>query len=335
MAGTERMMLEAEVQEKQEEFIRRERVYKMRTKELRDELASLKAEHSRWIEEDDKMKSLQGIHQEILENVERLQKETARVAQKQERDMLEVFRGRLRDVRLELEKEMAKKDDGAGAWIEKSRRLELDVDKERERADKYDRANQTLIRENARLKQLYDTQKDDKAFLMKQLAAVKRENKRVRQILDDKKAVVRDGADRNGAAAPPLPAAPAQLRAATRSTTGVDDTAFYYRDMIKNLNKILSVERKHVEQVEKAHAEWRKNRTPLEISLREAVSQVASVSFPSTQGTLDPSVLSQFTEADREKAIDLWLSRDGVIDSLYSSFDQDKEKSAAFRRPLG
>jgi hypothetical protein len=42
----------------------------------------------------------------------------------------------------ELEKEKAKADDGAAAWIERARQLEVEVDKEKDRADKLDRVNQ-------------------------------------------------------------------------------------------------------------------------------------------------------------------------------------------------
>ena len=48
--------------------------------------------------------------------------------QEQERDLLRAFRARLFDVQTELEKEKSKKDDGAGAWIEKSRQLEAEVE---------------------------------------------------------------------------------------------------------------------------------------------------------------------------------------------------------------
>jgi hypothetical protein len=63
----------------------------------------------------------------ILDNVELVQERTARILQDQERDLLRAFRARLFDVQTELEKEKSKKDDGAGAWIEKSRQLESEV----------------------------------------------------------------------------------------------------------------------------------------------------------------------------------------------------------------
>ena len=46
------------------------------------------------------------------------------------------------DVQTELEKEKSKTDDGATAWIDRSRQLEQEVDREKDRADRLDRINQ-------------------------------------------------------------------------------------------------------------------------------------------------------------------------------------------------
>lgn len=72
-----------------------------------------------------KMQKLKAVQGKILENVELVQERTSRVLQEQERDLLRAFRARLFDVQTELEKEKSKKDDGAGAWIERSRQLEV------------------------------------------------------------------------------------------------------------------------------------------------------------------------------------------------------------------
>ena len=57
-----------------------------------------------------------------------VQNRTARLVQEQERDLLTAFRARLLDVQAELQKEKSKKDDGAAAWIDRSRQLELEED---------------------------------------------------------------------------------------------------------------------------------------------------------------------------------------------------------------
>jgi hypothetical protein len=115
---------------------------------------------------------------QILSNVERVQERTGKILQEQERDLLRAFRARLFDVQTELEKEKNKTDDGASAWIEKSRQLEAEVDWAKEMADRLDRVNQSMGRENARLKAQFKTQEDDREFLIRQLVAVKKDNAR-------------------------------------------------------------------------------------------------------------------------------------------------------------
>jgi hypothetical protein len=70
--------------------------------------------------------------------------------QEQERDLLRDFRARLFDVQTELEKEKSKKDDGAIAWIERSRQLESEVEWAKEVADRLERVNQSLLQVNAK-----------------------------------------------------------------------------------------------------------------------------------------------------------------------------------------
>lgn len=105
-------------------------------------------------------------------------------ATEQERDLLRAFRARLFDVQTELEQERSKSDDGASVWIEKNRQLEKDLDWAKEMADRLERVNQALTRENARLKTEFKTQEDDREFLIRQLVAAKKDNARLRQELE-------------------------------------------------------------------------------------------------------------------------------------------------------
>lgn len=329
--------LENELKRKQEDFSRREHAYKLRVKELTQELDNLKAEHTKWMHADPKMCELKKMHQEIVQNVGRLQAHTVKLVQEQERDLLHAFRSRLFDVRRELERERAKKDDGASAWIERSRKLELDVDQERERADKLDRINHSLNQENSRLKQQFEMQEDDRRFVEKQLHAVKAENGRMRLVVESKKAELMEAEASSTSRLPALhdgDNAPPDVELSTPIQPKLfgkhSDAA--YRDMIKKLNNTLHLERKHAEQVKRAHKDWLDHRTPLEVLLRKAVAVIALDvekrtpqrttrsgwrRTPVPQAALNPVILSQFTHADREKAIELWLSYDGVLDALY------------------
>jgi len=68
----------------------------------------------------------------------------------------------LYSVQEELETEKNKTDDGASAWIDKSKQLESEVEWTKEMADRLDRLNQSLTRENQRLKIQFSTQENDR-----------------------------------------------------------------------------------------------------------------------------------------------------------------------------
>lgn len=73
----------------------------------------------------------------------------------------------------ELEREKSRKDSGDSAWIERTRQTEAELDWAKEMADRLDRVNQGLSRENMRLKSQFKSQEDDRKFLIRQLVAVK------------------------------------------------------------------------------------------------------------------------------------------------------------------
>lgn len=172
--------LEKDLERRQESYITRERAYKVRIDELEEELASQRENKIGWMKSDTKISKLKAMHSQILNNVELVQDRTARILQEQERDLLRAFRARLFDVQAELEKEKNKKDDGASAWIEKSRQLEAEVEWAKEVADRLERVNQTLLQENNRLKSQFTSQEEDRNFLIKQLVSVKKDNARLR-----------------------------------------------------------------------------------------------------------------------------------------------------------
>ncbi|KAL3671134.1 hypothetical protein V7S43_004316 [Phytophthora oleae] len=57
-----------------------------------------------------------------------------------------------------------------------SKQLETEVEWTKEVADRLDRSNQSLTRENQRLKTQFSTKENDREFLVKQLVTVKKDN---------------------------------------------------------------------------------------------------------------------------------------------------------------
>jgi hypothetical protein len=169
---------------RQESYVRRERQYKVRIGELEAQLSDSRAKKSKQSALDASMDRIRQLHRSILDSVGQVQDRTAKILQEQEKDLLRAFRARLYSVQEELESEKNKTDDGASAWIEKSKQLETEVEWTKELADRLDRLNQSLTRENQRLKTQFSTQESDREFLVKQLVGVKKDNVTLRNEYD-------------------------------------------------------------------------------------------------------------------------------------------------------
>uniref|UniRef100_K3X1U5 Cilia- and flagella-associated protein 157 n=1 Tax=Globisporangium ultimum (strain ATCC 200006 / CBS 805.95 / DAOM BR144) TaxID=431595 RepID=K3X1U5_GLOUD len=172
--------LQEELNRRQESYVRRERQYKVRISELEAQLSESRAKKGKEGSLDASMEEIRQMHRNIIESVDQVQDRTSKILQEQEKDLLRAFRARLYSVQEELESEKNKTDDGASAWIEKSKQLETEVEWTKELADRLDRLNQSLTRENQRLKTQFTTQENDREFLVKQLVSVKKDNVRLR-----------------------------------------------------------------------------------------------------------------------------------------------------------
>lgn len=172
--------LEEDVERRQQSYVHRERAYKARIEELEDEVKALKQNRKGWMKNDAKIVKLQHMQGQILNNIELVQDRTARILQEQERDLLKAFRARLYDVQTELEKEKSRKDDGAGAWIDRCNALTAELERTKAIADRLERVNQALGQEKDRLKSEFTSQEEDRNYLVTQLVTVKKENARIR-----------------------------------------------------------------------------------------------------------------------------------------------------------
>ena len=338
--------LEKDLERRQESYVARERAYKTRIEELEEELKFQRQEKTGWMKSDTKMGKLKSMQGQIMKNVELVQDRTSRVLQEQERDLLRAFRARLFDVQTELEKEKSKKEDGAGAWIERCRKLEAEVEWAKEVADRLERVNQTLMTENTRLKSQFASQEEDRNFLISQLVNVKKENAQLKaeyQAIETDNDVLQvqvkkledeinsNLANRHGA-----------NRAGDGSNVANDDR---YKEINARLRRLLSDERRALQHVRANYATELRSRTEMEMLLRHCVDDVrkeialkavamASASRTNTTrgGTrvasaLSPVVVpaaasalpvSAFTQGDRERTLELLLSQERVISLIYA-----------------
>ncbi|ETL46719.1 hypothetical protein L916_03447 [Phytophthora nicotianae] len=292
-----------ELARRQESYVRRERQYKVRINELEALLSDSRAKKSKENTLDASMDRVRAMHRSILDSVDQVQDRTSKILQgKYEKDLLRAFRARLYSVQEELESEKNKTDDGASAWIEKSKQLETEVEWTKELADRLDRLNQSLTRENQRLKTQFSTQENDREFLVKQLVTVKKDNvslrtelEALRQQLDQLRESGQQQQQHHHsqsqslfatASTSSLPkvhyrdSATSLALAQRPNTAGVgtlamaSDSDNRYKEIIKRLKRLLEVERRNLQQVRTAYKLELQNHTELEMILKECVQDI-------------------------------------------------------------
>lgn len=284
----------------------------------------------------------------------------------QEKDLLRAFRARLYSVQEELESEKNKTDDGASAWIEKSKQLETEVEWTKELADRLDRLNQSLTRENQRLKTQFTTQENDREFLVKQLVGVKKDNVRLRNEyealqrelhqLKEEPVLLLNGSSSNAnsslamgtvlsASTSALPkmsggnsvSSMTALRpstAAMPSLATLPDADNRYKEIIKRLKRLLEVERRNLQQVRASYKLELQGRTELEMVLKECIQDVrAEITAHQSQLPLMGNS-SYGTAGSRRSLLDIGSSTtNGAIMTTTSAF-VDARLSGAERQRL-
>lgn len=334
--------LQADLERRQESYIRRERQYKARIEELENSVLKLRDDRRTAAAGncESKMENIRGIHRTIINCVEEVQGRTAKVLQEQEKDLLRAFRARLFDVQTELEKEKSKSDDGASAWIEKSKQLEAEVDWSKEMTDRLDRLNQSLTRENSRLKNQFTTQENDREFLVHELVAVKKDNARLRteyerikteleQSSEEDRSLYREAPRILSASTTCLPKAIGQHTTAGRRPTTAAAAGSQsmnpgaeadnrYKEIIKRLKRLLETERRNLRQIRASYSHEMEQKTELELFLKQCIDDV-KIKISECRGG-DPKAveLKEFEKVDREKVMELLLSQERVINLLYA-----------------
>lgn len=206
----------------------------------------------------------------------------------QESDLLRAFRARLFDVQAELDAERAKADDGAAVYIERARQLEKQLDWTRDMANRLEKANQQLTKDNARLRMQFQTQEDDREYLIRQLVAVKKDNARLRREIDVLRVAKGGGGEGEGEPSSPVagtgrrrsaasPRASRRLDAApqpAQASGGGPRMEARNAETVRRLRRVLESERRNLRQARSSLQRLLSQRTELEIFLRQCVDDV-------------------------------------------------------------
>jgi hypothetical protein len=338
------LLLEKDLERRQESYVTRERAYKAKIDELEEELAIQREKKTGWMKSDVKLANLKNMQYQIIDNVSLVQDRTAKILQEQERDLLRAFRARLFDLQTELEKEKSKKDDGAGAWMEKSRQLEAELEWSKEVADRLERVNQTLTQENDRLKSQFKSQDDDRNFLIKQLVAVKKDNARLRiefGTIQEENATLTESIKRGQSAGMggglDTGAGPSGGKYSEKDAADALEADVKYKDINKRIRRLLADERRALQAVRQNYARELQSRTELELLLRKSVEDVRkeiarkhaeSAQYSNNLKVKDLAALyakdssnipiEEFTQEERQRSLEILLSQERVVTLLYA-----------------
>jgi len=326
--------LENEMESRLQTYVSRERAYNAKIEELINEIESLKLNKTGWMKYNNKINSLKLMHEQIINNIELVQDRTSRILHEQEKDLLKAFRSRLYDIQSELDKEKSKKDDGAGAWIERCRILEAELEYSKESADRLERINQSLLLDNNRLKSDFTSHEEDRNFLISQLVIVKKDNAKLRaeySSLESEVDALRNKIER----ANEEPSSKPVSRSLHSSLANRHDSEEKYKDINIRLKRLLTEERKSLQQLRLTYSNELKSRSELELLLRQCVDDIRkdiakhkleSGLLSTTSNDLSklyskqPGMIpiNEFTKEDRNKIIELLLSQEKIINLLYS-----------------
>ncbi|KAL8006605.1 hypothetical protein Plhal703r1_c05g0026581 [Plasmopara halstedii] len=334
--------LNEELARRQESYVRRERQYKIRIGELEALLSDSRAKKSKEDNLEAAMERVRSMHRDILVSVNQVQDRTSEILQEQEKDLLRAFRARLFSVQEELESEKNRTDDGASAWIEKSKHLENEVEWTKDLADRLDRLNQSLTRENQRLKTQFATQENDREFLIKQLVTVKKDNASLRlevgslrQQLEELNSVQGQPLRHTflpSASTSSLPkmrhcesmatvALAKRPNTAELNTMTVSNQDNRYKEVIKRLKRLLEVERRKLQQVRAAYTLELQSHSELEAILRECVKDVRKETAYVSQ--LPPVISSgekrsenRLSTSERQELVEKLMTKNQVLKLL-------------------
>jgi hypothetical protein len=133
---------------------------------------------------DAKKSKIYDMHNIIQTTIGQIQDKTQQILQDQERDLIRAFRIRLAQVQEDLEKERKKNESGSAEWVVRCHKLTEELEWLRELADKLTTENNLFLQENKKHARQLASQEQDRAFLLKQLVGAKKENARLRLLLE-------------------------------------------------------------------------------------------------------------------------------------------------------
>merc|ERR1719183_1530883 len=127
-----------------------------------------------------RMNMIEHMHKSVVTGLECIQNNTAKILQDQEKDLMRAFRARLQEVSKDLEAQRSRKGEHNTELQARHRRVVAELHEAQELAQTFDRKNQQLQAENAKLLEKLRTREDDRQALLRELVLSRKEAARLK-----------------------------------------------------------------------------------------------------------------------------------------------------------
>ncbi|CAD7928105.1 unnamed protein product [Amoebophrya sp. A120] len=289
-----------------------------------------------------RMNVIRNMQDSVIQGLDGIQNNTAKVLQEQEKDLMRSFRARLQDLSKELENQKAAKGNYSAELQARHQRVLQELQSSQELAAVFDKKNQQFIAENQKLQDIIKTREDDRHALLKELVNAKKENTKLTVEIQQKDEKVKDL--QNAIASNAVPGASAssahtkndrsKFLASTKNKAYERELA--HREAINKLQRMLDSERLQVRMMRDTQNELLHSRTELEMLLRQCLDDVklevakkqldsqAAGRKPLGEPQASDVSLHELGQPARERVLELLLSQQRVVQLLYEKSFPDR-----------
>ena len=298
-----------DMQAREERYLKREKEYRKTLLEYENELRA-RSNYNGPVEDQYQrnMEKISKLYNVITDNISHIQKKTSQILAEQEKDIKRQFNSKMKEVSKELEIEKKKKIEGVENYAETESQLTRELDIMKKSTESIALKNYLVDEENKKFQKEFNDKRVIRNALFKELATLKRENAVVmEEIAKYKESSINNFTPQKSASNSIMPSLYSK-----RDLSQEDESRCDY--IIQRLKKILDTERKNLKNIRNAYARDLQNRTELEQILRQCADEVKSEITQESPDNKKKTV--QLTSQDREKIIEMLLSKETVLELL-------------------
>ncbi|KAJ9451765.1 hypothetical protein DIPPA_04670 [Diplonema papillatum] len=316
---------------------------------FKDEVSRLKAklDSSITVKADvqSSVKEMREMTNQIQQKISQLQVSIEQQAEVDKMNLVRHYRVKLHELKKDLEEEKQTNYTGALDCIDRNNALKKELAQATETLDRITEANSRLVADNKELRKLYREQEDERQHVIAQITTVRKENARLQvqvKALEEEtigfakrlaKETEEAGPENTGNSGQRSPSPMGHSwNSASRQSTPASHEARYV-EMLAKIKRQLEDERRTLKKVRSAHISLLQERTELEVFLQQCLHDVrkeiakASTSVPpAASAVTNHAQLEAYNVSDRKELLDLLLSKERVLTTLYA-------KSFPFKLP--